>query len=179
MATLSRWLAPGVLAAALGFGSAFPVPAQAEDDLLHVLVHVADVIVHGGHHYYRYGGYGYGDRLVVRYDPYGHPAYYRTVPRHHAGYYYRSGYYSSGYYGGGYYDGYRGSPYAYHPDGAVTRTAKCNKHGKCKVTYYHPVGYYDDRVVYDRYYNVPDYRYRRLGEARYRDGYRWRYRDDD
>ena len=157
MATLSRWLAPGVLAAGLGFGAAIPAPAQAEDDLVHVLVHVADVIVHGGHHYYRHGGYGYGNRLVVRYDPYGHPLYYRTVPRYHGGYY-----------GGSYYyDGYRGSPYGYYRDGAVTRSAKCNKHGKCKVTYYDHGGYYDDRVVYDRYYNTRDYRYR------YRD------RDDD
>ena len=173
MATLARWLAPGVLAAALGMGAAIPAPAQAEDDWVHVLVHVADVIVHGGHHYYRYGGYGYGDRLVVRYDPYGHPIYYRTVPRYYSRNY--GGYYDGGYY----YDGYRGSPYGYYRDGAVTRSAKCNKHGKCKVTYYDRGGYYDDRVVYDRYYNTHDYRYRRIGEVRYWDGRRWRYRDDD
>jgi hypothetical protein len=167
MATLSSWLAPGVLAAGLGFGAAIPVPAVAEDDLLHVLVHVADVIVHGGHHYYRYGGYGYGDRLVVRYDPYGHAVYYRTVPRYQGGYYY-----------GGYY-GYRGGPHVYYHGDAVPRSAKCNKHGKCKVTYYDRGGYYDDRVVYDRYYSTHDYRSRRVGDVRYWDGRRWRYRDDD
>lgn len=172
MATLSRWLAPGVLAAGLGFGAAIPSPAQAEDDLVHVLVHVADVVLHGGFHYYRHGGYGYGNRLVVRYDPYGHPLYYRTVPRYYSGHYGGGGYYDDGYY-----DSYRGRTHGYYRDGAVSRGAKCNKHGKCKVSYYGG-GHYDDRVVYDRYYNR-DYRYRRIGDDRYWDGRRWRDGDDD
>jgi hypothetical protein len=46
---------------------------------------------------------------------------------------------------------------------------KCNKHGKCKVTYYDPRQDRDDR------YDDRDDRYR--DQARYWDGYRWRNRD--
>ena len=46
MAILSRWFAPAVLAAGLGFGAmAAPAPAQAQDDLVRVLVNVADVVL--------------------------------------------------------------------------------------------------------------------------------------
>lgn len=85
MATLSltRWLAPAVFAASLGFGALTPTPAQArDDDLVRVLVDVADVVINGGQPYYRYGPrYGYDNRLVVVYDRHHRPNYYRYVPR--------------------------------------------------------------------------------------------------
>ncbi len=86
MATLSltRWLAPAVFAAGLGFGALTPAPAQArDDDLVRVLVSVADVVINGGQPYYRYGPhYGYDNRLVVVYDRHHRPSYYRYIPRH-------------------------------------------------------------------------------------------------
>lgn len=77
----TRLLAPAVLAAGLGLAS-FAPPARASDDLVRVIVDVADVIYHGGYPYYRYGpGHGYGDRLIVVHDHYRRPTYYRYVPR--------------------------------------------------------------------------------------------------
>ncbi len=83
MTILSRWLAPAILAAGLGFGAmAAPAPARASDDLVRIIVDVADVIYHGGQPYYRYGNrYGYDDRLIVVRDRYRGPVYYRYVPR--------------------------------------------------------------------------------------------------
>ena len=81
---LTRWLAPAVFAAGLGFGAlTTPSTAQARDDeLVRVLVSVADVVINGGYPYYRYGPhYGYDNRLVVVYDRYRRPTYYRYVPR--------------------------------------------------------------------------------------------------
>ena len=110
----SRWLAPSVLAAALGMGFAVPAaPAQAQDNLSRVLVDIADVVFQSGVPYYRYGHQGQNDRLVVQRDRYGRPVYYRYVPR--------------------------GMPYgnAYgRYDAPRHDNVKCNKHGKCKVTYY-------------------------------------------
>lgn len=90
MTILSRWLAPAVLAVGFGVAAMAPTPAQArDDDLVRVIVDVADVIYHGGYPYYRHGGrYGYADRLVVVRDRYRGPVYYRYVPRH---VHYRSG----------------------------------------------------------------------------------------
>lgn len=172
--SLSRYLAPAVLAASLGVAAvAAPAPAQAQssDDLVRVLVSVADVVMRGNQPYYRGGDYGYDDRLIVQRDAYGRPVYYRTVPRSE---YYGNSYRGGPPYGNAYgYDRNRGYPVT------STQRTKCNKHGKCKVTYYDRGGYYDDRVVYDRYYNTHDYRSRRVGDVRYWDGRRWRYRDDD
>lgn len=83
MTILSRWLAPAVLAAGLGLGAMAPAPAQAQnDDLVRVIVDVADVIFRGGYPYYRYDQrYGYNDRLIVVRDRYRGPVYYRYVPR--------------------------------------------------------------------------------------------------
>ncbi len=81
---LTRWLAPAVFAAGLGLGAlAAPSTAQARDDeLVRVLVGVADVVINGGYPYYRYGPhYGYDNRLVVVYDRHRRPTYYRYVPR--------------------------------------------------------------------------------------------------
>ena len=67
MATLSRWLAPAVLAAGFGLVALSPAPARAQsgDDLVRVLVDVADVVLRGGTAYDRNGNYGYDDRLIV------------------------------------------------------------------------------------------------------------------
>ena len=83
MISLSRYLAPAVLAARLGVAAvAAPAPAQAQsDDLVRVLVDVADVVLRSGQPDYRYGDYGYDDRLVMQRDRYGRPVYYRYVPR--------------------------------------------------------------------------------------------------
>lgn len=126
--TLSRWLAPIVLLAGFGALSAVPAPARAQsgDDLVRVIVDVADVILRDGHPYYRYGDYGRYDRLVVERDYRGRPVYYRTMPRH-----YRSG-----------------PPYGVAR--GHDRDVKCNRNGRCQVktTYYDPRY---DRDRYDRY----------------------------
>lgn len=154
MTILTRWLAPAALAAGLGFGAmTLPAPAQAQDDLVRVLVDVADVVLRGGHPYYRHGRYGYDDRLIVVRDRYGRPTYYRMVPRH-----VRPG------------PPY-GNAYGYYRNGPGSRDVKCNRNGKCKVTYYD--ARYDRRYDYDRY----DRRYYRDDRVRYWDGRRWR--DDD
>ena len=156
MAILTRWLAPAVFAAGLGFGAMTPAPAQAQDDTLtRVLVDIADVVLRGGVPYYRYGDYGYDDRLIAQRDRYGRIVYYRMVPR-----------YQSDYRAGPPY----GNAYGYWNNGPGSRKVKCNKHGKCTVTYYDQRydrrGYYDDR-------------YSRYDRDRYWDGRRWRDRDDD
>ncbi len=80
--SFARWLAPAVLASGLGLAALAPSQAHASDDLVRVIVDVADVIYHGGYPYYRNGpGYGYGDRLIVVRDRYHRPTYYRYVPR--------------------------------------------------------------------------------------------------
>lgn len=81
----------------------------------------------GGQPYYRHGNYSQNDRLVVQRDRYGRPVYYRMA---------RSG------------PPY-GNAYGYHRNGAGNRDVKCNKHGKCKVTYYDP-RYDRDRRGHDR-----------------------------
>ena len=139
MKTLTRWMAPAVIAAGFGLGAmAVPQPVQAQDSLTRVIVDVADVILRGGQPYYRYGDYGPNDRLIVQRDRYNRPVYYRVV-RNGPPY---------------------GNAYGYYRNGPGSRDVKCNKHGKCKTTYY------DAR--YDRRDD-----YRRHDDRRYRD-----YRDD-
>lgn len=168
MTILSRWFAPAILAAGLGFGAMTPAPVQAQDALTRVLVDIADVVINNGTPYYRYGNYGYNDRLIVVRDRYGRPVYYRQVPY---GYddrvvydrYGRRIYDQYGRridYSSRYYDGHRAGPpygnaYGYYRNGPGSRDFKCNKHGKCKSRHY------DSR--HDRYW----------------DGRRWRDRDDD
>ncbi len=138
----ARWAAPAVLATALGLGAvAAPGPVRAQDSVSRVLVDVADVVLRGGHPYYRYGSYGANDRLTTGRDRYGRTVYYRVAG--HAGPPY-------------------GNAYGYHRNGAGSdRDIKCNKHGKCKTTYYDPrydqrsrmsrSGYYGDgRGFYER-----------------------------
>ena len=150
MMSLSRYLAPAVLAASLGVAAiAAPAPAQAQsDDLVRVLVNVADVVLRGNQPYYRHGDYGYDDRLVMQRDRYGRTVYYRYIPRDA---YNRGGPPYGNAYG---YNRNRGYP--------VTgqRSMKCNKHGKCKAEYYdarydrdgrHDRDHYDGRRWRDRY----------------------------
>jgi hypothetical protein len=160
---LTRWLAPVVLAAGLGAAGLSPMPARASesDDLVRVIVDVADVIYHSGYPYYRYGGgYDYGNRLVVVHNRYGSPVYYRTVPRYRSGPPY-------------------GNAYGYYRNAPV-RYGNCNSHGKCKAEYYdarYDRHYYSDRYDhgYDRRYRYDDRRYR--DDDRHWDGRRWH--DDD
>jgi hypothetical protein len=141
MAVFPRWLVPALLATGLGVAGFTPAPAQAQsgDELVRVIVDVADVIMRGGQPYYRHGNYGYNDRLVIVRDRYGRPVYYRQA--HHAGY-----------------DPYRSS---YRPH--VTQRTRCNRNGKCKVEYYDPR--YDRRHHYrDDYHH--NYRYSRHDDRR-------------
>ena len=81
--SLARLMAPVIFATGLGLAALTPTQARASDDLVRVIVDVADVIYHSGQPYYRHGpGYGYGDRLIVVRDRYHRPTYYRYVPRH-------------------------------------------------------------------------------------------------
>ena len=143
MSTLSRWIAPAVLAAGLGMAALSPTTAHAQsgDDLVRVIVDVADVVLRSGTPYYRNSDYGYNDRLTVERDRYGRPVYYRQVANN-----------------------YRNAPpygnaYGYQRN-ADSRKVKCNKHGKCTATYYdarhdrdggRQDDHYDDRYYsYDR-----------------------------
>jgi hypothetical protein len=176
MATVSRllksgWLASIVIAAGLGMAALTPIPARAQDDdLVRVIVDVADVIFRGGYPYYRYGDYRYDDRLIVVRDRYGRLVYYRQVPR--------------SYYGNGYYSNYRsGPPYGKahgywkkHRPVNTSRRVTCDRYGRCVTRYYDPR--YDRRYYDNRYYGYNGYRYDRY-DGRYWDGYRWRYHDRD
>ena len=138
MDTVSRWLAPAILAAGAGLAALTPVPVHARDDdeLVRIIVDVADVVLRGGVPYYRYGQYGYDDRLIVGRDRHGRPVYYRHLPRREYGRFY---------------------------DGDRAREVKCNRNGKCTIVYYDPR--YDRR--YDnRYYRYDDRRYR-YGDRRW------------
>lgn len=164
--TLSRWFAPAVMAAGLGIAALSPTTARAQagDDLVRVLVDVADVVLRSGTPYYRNGGYGYDDRLIVERDRYGRPIYYRQVANNHR---------HAPPYGNAY--GYRRQ--------ADDRRVKCNKHGKCKVTYYDP-RYARDARKHDhdhddrRYYGHDDRYYSYDRGSRNRRDYH-RDRDDD
>ena len=178
MTILSRWLAPAVLAAGLGFGAMTPAPVQAQDALSRVLVDIADVVINNGTPYYRYGNYGADDRLVVARDQYGRPVYYRQVP-----YGYNDGRPGYDRYGRRIYDQYGrridysnrhsgdragppyGNAYGYYRNGAGSRDVKCNKHGKCKSRYYDP--------RYDRHDDDRDWNDHDRGD------HDWNDRDDD
>lgn len=164
MASVStpRWLASTLFAAALGVAALLPATARADDDeLVRVIVDVADVVFRGGHPYYRHGGYD--DRLVVVHDRYGRPHFYRDLPRH-----YRAG-------------PPHGNAHGYWKKHHRTdRRVRCDRYGRCVSRYYDPR--YDRRYD-DRYYSYDPYRrydrhdrYDRRG--RYWDGYRWRYHRD-
>lgn len=151
MDTVSRWLTPAVVAAGLGIAALSPAPAraQSDDDLVRVLVDVADVVLRGGTPYYRYGDYGYDDRLIAARDRYGRPLYYRQMPRH-----YRDNRYDN--------------RYGYTRDVSRNRHVQCNSHGKCKVTYYDP-RYDRNRYRYDHRYDNRYYSYDQDDRRRWRD----------
>lgn len=160
MAVLTRWLAGTALAAGLGMATLVaPMPAQAQsDDLTRVIVDVADVIFRGGYPYYRYGDYGYNDRLIVDRDRYGRPLYYRVASR-------------------GYRDGPPyGKAHGYWKKHSQSRV-RCDRYGRCVTRYYDPRY---DRRAYDRYYDNRHYRYDGDRYGRYdREDWDDRYRDDD
>lgn len=162
MATLTRWLAPAVIAAGLGMVGLSPATARAQsgDDWVRVLVDIADVIYHSGYPYYRYdyGDYGARYRLIVVRDRYGRPNYYRYVPRDR--YQYGPPY---------------GNAYGYRRHHRNPVTTRCDRYGRC---YYYDSRY--DRRYDNRYYRYDrDDRYDRYDRSRYWDGVRWRYRDYD
>jgi len=134
MSTVSRWIAPAVLAAGLGLVALSPTTAHAQngDQLVRVIVDVADVVLRGGNPYYRDSNYGQNDRLIMDRDRYGRPVYYRQVVRDHR---------SAPPYGNAY--GY------HHNDG--NSKVKCNKHGKCTTKFYDPRHDRDGRRHDDRY----------------------------
>ncbi len=147
--SLFRWLTTPALATALAIGAFAPAPASARDDLIRVIVDLGDVVIRAGHPYYRNGGYGYDDRLIVDRDRYGRPIYYRYVPRSQ----YRPPY---------------GNAYGYsrygNDDNRYTRRV-CDSRGRCRVQYYDPrYDRYDD----DRY---GDNRRGRHHDDRYDDRY--------
>ena len=149
MAVLSRWFAPVVVAAGLGIAALTPTPAVAQSqDLVRVLVDVADVVLRGGTPYYRNSDYGHEDRLIVSRDRYGRPVYYRDV---------QPDYRNAAPYGHAY--GYQRN--------VSHRRAKCNKHGKCKITYYD--GRRDRSNRHDDRYARDDRAHRRHDRRHHRD----------
>ncbi|MEQ1514631.1 MAG: hypothetical protein ABL934_18400 [Lysobacteraceae bacterium] len=150
MLPLARWLAPAALAAALGAGALFPAAARADDDLVRVIVDVADIVYRSGQPYYRYGDYGYNDRLIVERDYRGRPVYYRTLPRGDDRY--RTPYGNA--YGyrrnhGNYNNDYSRNGFVRDPYGRYSRQ-RCDSRGRCRVEYYDP-RYDRDDGDYDRY----------------------------
>jgi hypothetical protein len=160
MATVTRWLATTALAAGLGLASlAAPAPAHAQDgnDLARVMVNVADVIFRSGDPYYRYGNYGYSDRLTVERDRYGRPSYYRTVARTGPPY---------------------GKAHGYWKKQQRASRLECDRYGRCVTRYYDPR--YDRRYYDNRSYSYDRPRFDRYDrDDRYWDGRRWREYDDD
>lgn len=157
MRSLTRWLAPAALIAALGAGALFPAAARADDDdLARVIVDVADIVFRSGQPYYRHSDYGYNDRLIVERDYRGRPVYYRNVYR-------GDGRYNAPPYGNAYgyhrnrgYDDYSRNGFVRDPNGRYSRQ-RCDSRGRCKVEYYDP--------RYDRSYGYrDDYRHHRSSD---------------
>jgi hypothetical protein len=152
--SLSRWLTSSAVAATLAVAALAPNHTQASDDLIRVVVDLGDVVIRSGHPYYRHGGYGYNDRLIVDRDRYGRPIYYRYVPR---------GYDRSPY----------GNAYGYHRNRGhrdYDRHSRrvCDSRGRCRVEYYDPrydrYGYgYGDNDHYRRDYRWDDRRWKHKG----------------
>ncbi|VXC01462.1 conserved exported hypothetical protein [Luteimonas sp. 9C] len=123
---LTRWIAPGLLAVGLSAAALAPAPAHAQsgDDLVQVIVDVADVVLRGNQPYYRGN---YNDRLRVSYDHRGRPVYYRMAPRH---------------YDARYYSRHKGPPrhapaHGWRNNHQVRRES-CDRRGRCTVQYYDP-----------------------------------------
>lgn len=153
--SLSKHVAPVVLTAALALGALTPGAARAQDDLTRVLVDVADVVLRSGTPYYRYGNGGYNDRLIVARDRYGRPIYYRQLPRQVA---YRQPTRVVYVPRPVYRPVYRTTPNRYYTENQGRYDRKCNKHGKCKVTYYDPRrDQHDERRDHDDRYREVSY----------------------
>lgn len=123
--TLSRWMMPAVLAAGLAATALMPAPARANDDLVRVIVEIADVVMRGDTPYYRHGAYGRDDRLVMSRDRHGRPVYHRVVPRHSSGRYYSAGFRP-------------GPPPHARAHGHRRNDTRCDSRGRCTVQYYDP-----------------------------------------
>ncbi|MDR7192355.1 hypothetical protein [Luteimonas terrae] len=124
---MTRWLAPGLLAIGLSAAAIAPAPAHAQssDDLVQVIVDVADVVLRGNQPYYRGN---YNDRLRVSYDQRGRPVYYRMAPRH---------------YDTRYTTRHRAPPRHAPAHGRrhqqqLVRRESCDRRGRCTVQYYDP-----------------------------------------
>ncbi|MCR6686614.1 hypothetical protein [Pseudoxanthomonas sp.] len=77
---MTRWLPAALLALGLGGGAlALPVRAEAADVQVRVLVDVADLIFRSGRPYYY--DRGYYQPVVIEYDRWHRPVYYRYAPR--------------------------------------------------------------------------------------------------
>lgn len=122
---MTRWIFPGLLAAGLSAAAIAPAPAHAQssDDLVQIIVDVADVVLRGNQPYYRGN---YDDRLRVSYDHRGRPTYYRMAPRHdrHNARHYRNG-------------PPRHAP-AHGYRAKQVRRETCDRRGRCTVQYYDP-----------------------------------------
>ncbi|WP_156170207.1 hypothetical protein [Luteimonas sp. FCS-9] len=121
--TLTRWIWPAALATGLAATLALPTPARANDDLVRVIVDIADVVMRGDTAYDRRGRYGHDDRLRVSYDRHGRPVYYRTAPRGYAR--------------------YDRAPVRYASDrhrhqGRQHGRTECDRRGRCTTHYYDP-----------------------------------------
>ncbi|MEN1944045.1 hypothetical protein WCE55_09365 [Luteimonas sp. MJ293] len=125
-----RWLAPLILSAGFGAAALAPAPVHASDDLVRVIVDVADVVLRGGSPYYRHGSYGHNDRLVMARDRHGRPVYYRQVPRN-----YRAGYHPSQFRGPPPHARARGHA---NNRGQANNRSNCDRNGRCTVRYYDP-----------------------------------------
>ena len=78
----SRWVAAALLSLGVGAGTlALPSRAEAADVQVRVLVDVADLIFRSGRPYYYDRGYGHYQPVVVEYDRWRRPHYYRYAPR--------------------------------------------------------------------------------------------------
>ncbi|KAF1687377.1 hypothetical protein B1992_05240 [Pseudoxanthomonas broegbernensis] len=78
----SAWMFAALLSLSLGAGAAaavVPLRAEATDVQVRVLVDVADLIFRSGHPYYYERGYY--QPVVIEYDPWRRPVYYRYVAR--------------------------------------------------------------------------------------------------
>lgn len=119
---LTRWLAPGVLAAGLTAAAMAPAPAHAQsnNDLVQVIVDVADVVLRGNQPYYRGD---YNNRLRVSYDHRGRPVYYRMAPRHYTVRHHGPPRHAPAH-------GWRGKH--------QVRRETCDRRGRCTVQYYDP-----------------------------------------
>lgn len=127
--TLTRWIMPAVLATGLAAAALVPAPARANDDLVRVIVDIADVVMRGNAPYYRHGAYGRDDRLVVSRDRYGRPVYHRVVPRQSSGRHYNAG--------------FRPGPPPHarahgHRRNDRRHDTRCDSRGRCTVKYYDP-----------------------------------------